>query len=54
MRSVTRLLKASLLLISTLALAACGFHLRQSAALPPSMQRVHLNVGGGGNLRSAI
>jgi LPS-assembly lipoprotein len=51
MKSMSRLFKASLLLMTTLAIAACGFHLRQSAALPPSMQRVHLNVGGGGNLR---
>jgi LPS-assembly lipoprotein len=42
-----RLFQASLLLVSALALAACGFHLRQSAALPPAMKRVHLNVSGG-------
>jgi LPS-assembly lipoprotein len=41
---MNRMLKVSLLL-STLALTACGFHLRDSVALPPSMQQVHLNVG---------
>ena len=43
-----RLFQASLLLISVLAMAACGFHLRESAALPPTLQRIHLNVAGGG------
>ncbi len=42
-----RLFQVSLLLFSALALAACGFHLRASAALPPSMKRVHLTVSGG-------
>jgi len=42
-----RLFQASLLLMSALALAACGFHLRQNAALPPAMKRVHLTVSGG-------
>ena len=39
------------LLAATLVLSACGFHLRQSAALPASMQRVHLSVNGGGDLQ---
>jgi LPS-assembly lipoprotein len=39
------------LLVAVLALSACGFHLRQSAALPASMQRVHLSVNGGGELQ---
>ncbi|MGH8158309.1 MAG: LPS assembly lipoprotein LptE [Rhodanobacter sp.] len=43
-----RLFQASLLLISALTLAACGFHLRENAALPPSLHRIHLNVTGGG------
>jgi len=42
-----RLFQASLLMLSALALAACGFHLRQSAAVPPAMKRVHLTVSGG-------
>jgi LPS-assembly lipoprotein len=45
-----RLLRASLL-VCTLALSACGFHLRQSAALPASMQHMHLSVNGGGDLQ---
>jgi LPS-assembly lipoprotein len=33
------------------AISACGFHLRQSAALPaPMQQQVYLNVRGGGEL----
>ncbi|MBP1475050.1 hypothetical protein J7I44_12120 [Frateuria sp. MAH-13] len=47
---MNRLFRASLLLC-TLALSACGFHLRQSAALPTSMQRMHLTVSGGGSLQ---
>ncbi|HEY1589711.1 MAG TPA: hypothetical protein VGG00_08255, partial [Rhodanobacter sp.] len=43
-----RLFQAALLLVPVLALAACGFHLRENAALPPSLQRIHLNVNGGG------
>ena len=47
---MNRLLRASLL-VCTLALSACGFHLRQSAALPASMQHLHLSVNGGGDLQ---
>ena len=47
---MNRLFRASLL-VCTLALSACGFHLRQSAALPTSMQRMHLTVNGGGSLQ---
>jgi LPS-assembly lipoprotein len=43
-----RLFQATLLLMSALAVSACGFHLRGSAALPPSLQRIHLTVSGGG------
>lgn len=46
---MSRVFKASLLLMSTLALVACGFHLRQSVALPPGMQSVHVTVAGGNN-----
>ncbi|WP_049623254.1 LPS assembly lipoprotein LptE [Frateuria defendens] len=49
-RNAASLLKLTLLL-STLALGACGFHLRRSAALPPSMQRLHLTVSGGNSLQ---
>jgi LPS-assembly lipoprotein len=33
-----------------LTLTACGFHLRRGAQLPPGMQRIHLDVRGGGDL----
>jgi LPS-assembly lipoprotein len=48
-----RLFQAPLLL-SALALTACGFHLRQNATLPPSMQHVHLVVNGGGDLQRLL
>lgn len=41
-----RLLQASMLLASALALTACGFHLRENVSLPPSMQKIHLDVSG--------
>lgn len=47
-------MKASWLLTSALALTACGFHLRQSAALPPAMQRVHLAINGSGDLQHGM
>jgi LPS-assembly lipoprotein len=50
---MNRLLKP-LLLLPVLALVACGFHLRGSAALPVGMERVHLTVGGGGDLQRKI
>jgi LPS-assembly lipoprotein len=50
MKSMNRIVKASSLLV-VLLLAGCGFHLRQSVALPPSMQRIHLSVNGGGDLQ---
>jgi len=44
-------LQRSLCIMGMLALSACGFHLRQSAALPaPMQQQVYLNVAGGGEL----
>jgi LPS-assembly lipoprotein len=50
---MNRLLKP-LLLLPVLALVACGFHLRGSAALPTGMERVHLTVSGGGDLQRKI
>lgn len=41
-------------LLPLLALAACGFHLRGSAALPQGMERVHLTVGGGGDFQRKL
>lgn len=46
---VGRLLQCSLLLGSVVALAACGFHLRENVKLPASIQTVHLTVSGGGD-----
>ncbi len=46
-----RLFQASLLLVTTFALSACGFHLRENANLPTSMQRIHLSVSGGGEFQ---
>ncbi len=46
-----RLFSRSLPLLAAALLTACGFHLRQSAALPAGMQRVHLTVSGGGDLQ---
>ncbi len=48
---MSRMFRTSLVLVAALALSACGFHLRQSAALPDSMKRVHLTVAGGGDLQ---
>lgn len=41
-------------LLSLLALAACGFHLRGSAALPQGMERVHITVNGGGDFQRKL
>ncbi|GLQ95994.1 LPS-assembly lipoprotein LptE [Dyella mobilis] len=48
-----RVLKV-LSLLPLLALAACGFHLRGSAALPKGMERVHLTVGGNGDFQRKL
>jgi len=48
---MNRLVKLLPLLATVLLLAGCGFHLRQSVALPPSMQRIHLAMSGGGDLQ---
>lgn len=51
MPSFARLLKLSACCAVAIILSACGFHLRQSAALPaPMQQQVYLNVAGGGEL----
>ncbi|CAM5542842.1 LPS-assembly lipoprotein LptE [Rhodanobacter lindaniclasticus] len=42
------------LLLATLALAACGFHLRQNANLPAAMQRVHVDARGGSNFQRQL
>ena len=43
---MSRLSQTSLLLTTLLGLSACGFHLRQSVALPASMQHMHINGNG--------
>ena len=48
---MSRFVKLSSLLVLILLLSACGFHLRESVALPPSMQRIHLTVNNGGDLQ---
>jgi len=35
---------ASVVAVASLALSACGFHLRREAQLPASMQRVHIDI----------
>lgn len=41
--------------VSVVALvSACGFHLRQSAALPQGMKKIHLTVSGGGRLEREL
>lgn len=51
MANVKQLAKFTLCGLSVTLLSACGFHLRQSAALPaPMQQQVYLNVAGGGEL----
>ena len=47
-------IQASLLLLVALALSGCGFHLRQNADLPASMQRVHLTGSGGGSFQRQL
>ncbi|MEO8802482.1 MAG: LPS assembly lipoprotein LptE [Rudaea sp.] len=49
-----RPIRASLLLLVVLALSACGFHLRQNADLPQSMQRIHLAVSGSNSFQREL
>ncbi|MBD8871970.1 LPS assembly lipoprotein LptE [Rhodanobacter sp. DHB23] len=51
---MNRMLRAVPLAAAALALSACGFHLRRSAALPPAMSRVHLTVNGNGDLQRKL
>lgn len=52
-RKTSRLLQA-VLLLSVLALSACGFHLRANATLPVAMQRVHVTVNGGSDFQRSL
>ncbi|KJV30856.1 LPS assembly lipoprotein LptE [Luteibacter yeojuensis] len=47
-------LRVALVVAATALLGACGFHLRQSAALPQGMDKVHLTVVGGGRLEREL
>jgi LPS-assembly lipoprotein len=47
-----RAFRPLLMLLLATVITACGFHLRQTAALPASMQRVHLDMRGGDFQRS--
>ncbi len=49
-----RRIQLPLVLLIALALNACGFHLRQNADLPASMQRMHLTVNGGSNFQRQL
>ena len=51
---MSRLVKLSPLLVLALLLSGCGFHLRQSVALPASMQHIHLTVNNGGDLQRSL
>jgi len=51
---MSRVFKASLLLMSTLSLAACGFHLRQNVDLPPTMKQVHVTVSNNFDLQRRL
>ncbi|NID15581.1 LPS assembly lipoprotein LptE [Luteibacter yeojuensis] len=48
--NLLRSFRIAVLLSAVAALSACGFHLRQSASLPPGMKKIHLTVSGGGKL----
>ncbi|QDE38713.1 hypothetical protein FIV34_05620 [Luteibacter pinisoli] len=46
--------RVALVVAATALLGGCGFHLRQSAALPQGMDKVHLTVVGGGRLEREL
>jgi LPS-assembly lipoprotein len=49
-----RLLQLSALLGCVVALAACGFHLRENVKLPASIQKAYLTVSGGGDFQRML
>ena len=49
-----RLLQRSALLGCVVALAACGFHLRENVKLPASIQKAYLTVSGGGDFQRML
>ncbi|HEY4292343.1 LPS assembly lipoprotein LptE [Luteibacter sp.] len=48
--NLLRSLRIAALLSAVALLAGCGFHLRQTASLPPGMKKIHLTVSAGGRL----
>jgi len=49
-----RWLRVLTVAVPILGLAACGFHLRRGAQLPPGMQRIHLDVNSSGDLQREL
>jgi LPS-assembly lipoprotein len=50
----SRLLRTALVLAAVALVSGCGFHLRQTAALPPGMKKIHLTVASGGGLERQL
>jgi LPS-assembly lipoprotein len=48
--NLLRSFRVAAMLSAVALLAGCGFHLRQTASLPPGMKKIHLTVSGGGKL----
>lgn len=52
--NLSRSLRTALVLAAVALLSGCGFHLRQTAALPPGMKKIHLTVASGGGLERQL
>ncbi len=52
--NLSRSLRTALVLAAVALVSACGFHLRQTAALPPGMKMIHLTVASGGMLEREL
>lgn len=52
--NLSRSLRIALVLSAVALVSACGFHLRQTAALPPGMKKIHLTVASGGGLERQL
>jgi LPS-assembly lipoprotein len=53
-QNLSRTLRVALVLTAVALASGCGFHLRQSAALPPGMKKIHLTVASGGKLEREL
>lgn len=51
---LSRSLRTALVLAAVALVSGCGFHLRQTAALPPGMKKIHLTVAAGGMLQREL